>query len=118
VSYVTGPLGSNIPLYYQGHAYRTGSRIRVTISAPNGDQPIWSFGETLPNGTEGQDRALAQAAVEAPAPGRAGARGADRAPDLSGSTRRALPRLPADRQPQGLSSVVRIVKRSKCESRR
>ncbi|HEY7454177.1 MAG TPA: CocE/NonD family hydrolase [Thermoleophilaceae bacterium] len=40
-----------IPLYYQGHAYRTGSRIRVTISAPNGDQPIWSFGETDPSGT-------------------------------------------------------------------
>jgi predicted acyl esterase len=37
-----------IPLYYQGHAYRAGSRIRVTISAPNGDQPIWSFGETQP----------------------------------------------------------------------
>jgi predicted acyl esterase len=40
-----------IPLYYQGHAYRAGSRIRVTISAPNGDQPIWSFGETEPAGT-------------------------------------------------------------------
>jgi predicted acyl esterase len=37
-----------IPLYYEGHAYRAGSRIRVTISAPNGDQPIWSFGETRP----------------------------------------------------------------------
>jgi predicted acyl esterase len=37
-----------IPLYYEGHAYRAGSRIRVTISAPNGDQPIWSFGETEP----------------------------------------------------------------------
>jgi predicted acyl esterase len=40
-----------IPLYYEGHAYRAGSRIRVTIAAPNGDQPIWSFGETQPNGT-------------------------------------------------------------------
>jgi hypothetical protein len=40
-----------IPLYYQGHVYRTGSRIRVTITAPNGDQPIWSFGETQPKGT-------------------------------------------------------------------
>jgi predicted acyl esterase len=37
-----------IPLYYEGHAYRAGSRIRVTIAAPNGDQPIWSFGETQP----------------------------------------------------------------------
>jgi predicted acyl esterase len=34
-----------IPLYYQGHVYRAGSRIRVIISAPNGDQPVWSFGE-------------------------------------------------------------------------
>lgn len=41
---------ATIPLYYQGHAYRAGSRIRVTISAPNGDQPIWSFGETRPKG--------------------------------------------------------------------
>ncbi len=40
-----------IPLYYQGHAYRAGSRLRVTISAPNGDQPVWSFGETKPDGT-------------------------------------------------------------------
>jgi uncharacterized protein len=37
-----------IPLYYQGHVYRAGSRIRVTISAPNGDQPIWAFSETSP----------------------------------------------------------------------
>jgi hypothetical protein len=39
-----------IPLYYQGHTYRAGSRIRVTITAPNGDQPIWSFSETQPSG--------------------------------------------------------------------
>jgi uncharacterized protein len=39
---------TTIPLYYEGHAYRAGSRIRVTITAPNGDQPIWSFGETQP----------------------------------------------------------------------
>jgi uncharacterized protein len=37
-----------IPLYYQGHAYRAGSRIRVTIAAPNGAQPVWSFGQTQP----------------------------------------------------------------------
>jgi hypothetical protein len=40
-----------VPLYYQGHTYRTGTRIRVTISAPNGTQPIWSFGQTQPTGT-------------------------------------------------------------------
>ncbi len=39
-----------IPLYFQGHAYRAGSRIRVVISAPNGSQPVWSFGETQPAG--------------------------------------------------------------------
>jgi predicted acyl esterase len=37
-----------VPLYYQGHAYRTGSRIRVTIAQPNGTQPIWSFDNTQP----------------------------------------------------------------------
>ena len=40
-----------IPLYYEGHAYRAGSRIRVTISAPNGDQPIWAFAKSKPEGT-------------------------------------------------------------------
>ena len=40
-----------VPLYYQGHAYRSGSRIRVTIAAPGGDQPVWAFGEAKPAGT-------------------------------------------------------------------
>ena len=40
-----------IPLYYEGHVYRAGSRIRVTIAAPNGTQPIWSFTQTEPAGT-------------------------------------------------------------------
>jgi uncharacterized protein len=39
-----------IPLYFQGHAYRAGSHIRITISAPNGTQPIWSFSHTQPAG--------------------------------------------------------------------
>ena len=39
-----------IPLYFEGHAYRAGSRIRVTIAAPNGTQPVWSFGQTVPAG--------------------------------------------------------------------
>ncbi len=39
-----------IPLYFEGHAYRAGSRIRVTVSAPNGTQPVWSFGQTQPEG--------------------------------------------------------------------
>jgi putative CocE/NonD family hydrolase len=40
-----------VPLYYQGHVYRAGSRLRVTIAAPNGTQPIWAFDETVPMGT-------------------------------------------------------------------
>jgi len=37
-----------IPLYYSGHAYRKGSRIRITVSAPNGTQPIWSTTQPKP----------------------------------------------------------------------
>ena len=37
-----------IPLYYQGHAYRNGSRIRVTVSAVGGDQPVWAFADAKP----------------------------------------------------------------------
>jgi predicted acyl esterase len=39
-----------VPLYYQGHIYRAGSRIRVTIAAPRGDQPVWAFADTRPRG--------------------------------------------------------------------
>jgi hypothetical protein len=38
-----------VPLYYEGHAYRKGSRIRITIAAPGGAQPIWAFGQTTPS---------------------------------------------------------------------
>jgi hypothetical protein len=40
-----------IPLYYEGHAYRAGSRIRLVIAAPNGTQPVWSFSHPKPAGT-------------------------------------------------------------------
>jgi len=40
-----------VPLYSEGHVYRAGSRIRVTISAPGGDQPVWAFAELLPHRT-------------------------------------------------------------------
>jgi predicted acyl esterase len=41
----------DVPLYYEGHMYRAGSRIRVTIAAPGGDQPVWGFSSTVPKGT-------------------------------------------------------------------
>jgi predicted acyl esterase len=37
-----------VPLYYEGHVYRAGSRIRITISAPGGDQPEWAFTQLTP----------------------------------------------------------------------
>jgi predicted acyl esterase len=40
----------SVPLYYQGHVYRAGSRIRLLISAPGGDQPVWSFSRLSPAG--------------------------------------------------------------------
>ncbi|MHB8594557.1 MAG: CocE/NonD family hydrolase, partial [Acidimicrobiales bacterium] len=49
-----------IPLYYEGHVYRAGSSLRVTISAPNGTQPVWSFGQTVPDGTATVSIALSQ----------------------------------------------------------
>ena len=39
-----------VPLYYEGHVYRRGSRIRITIAAPGGAQPIWAFADTRPSG--------------------------------------------------------------------
>jgi predicted acyl esterase len=37
-----------IPLYYEGHVYRAGSQVRITISAPGGDQPEWAFAQLAP----------------------------------------------------------------------
>ena len=60
-----------IPLYYEGHVYRKGSRIRVTIQAPGGDQPVWAFDETDPDRTGQRDaRPLEGHAVAAAAAGR------------------------------------------------
>ena len=40
-----------IPLYYEGHAYRAGSRIRVIIGSIGGNQPVWSFGQPNAKGS-------------------------------------------------------------------
>ena len=88
-----------IPLYYEGHMYRAGSRIRVRISAPNGDQPIWAFAETEPAGQA--DVAIGYGAEHALAPRASGGprrQRADRAAAVPGPARRAVPRLPATRQ--------------------
>jgi uncharacterized protein len=53
--FATFPAGEftevTIPLYYEGHVYRAGSRLRVTVAAPGGTQPIWAFAEAVPDGT-------------------------------------------------------------------
>ena len=83
-----------IPLYYEGHMYRAGSRIRVTVSSPNGDQPVWAFAETVPQGT-----AHVRIASNKNHPSRhdpaadPGNHGADAAAALPGAARRALPEL-------------------------
>ena len=85
-----------VPLYYQGHAYRTGSRIRVTIAAPNGTQPIWSFGQTKPQGTADRlDRVLRGHAVEPRPPGRARRDRADTAAAVPEPAQPAVPALRA-----------------------
>ena len=49
---------ATIPLYYQGHGYREGSRIRVIVSAVGGDQPTWAFARARPKGTPQVDVAF------------------------------------------------------------
>ena len=39
-----------VPLYYSGHVFRAGSRLRITIEAPGGDEPFWAFGVLTPSG--------------------------------------------------------------------
>ena len=90
---------ATIPLYYQGHAYREGSRIRVTISAVGGDQPIWAFARARPKGTPAGRRRLRQVEpLEADPPGPAERGDPDRAAALPGPPRRAVPRLRAVRE--------------------
>jgi hypothetical protein len=40
-----------IPIQPFAYAFRTGSRIRVTITAPGGDRPVWQFETYATGGT-------------------------------------------------------------------
>jgi hypothetical protein len=78
-----------IPLYYEGHVYRAGSRIRVTLSAPGGDQPIWAFAETQPrhrraNLSVARSRAMPSRLVLPEVPGSAAPTGLPPCPGLRG----------------------------------
>jgi len=39
-----------IPIFPAAHAFRVGSKIRITVEAPGGDRPSWNF-QTIENGT-------------------------------------------------------------------
>ena len=66
-----------VPLYYQGHVYRAGSRMRVTLAAPRGDQPVWAFAELQP----GKDtKVTSRASLAAVAARAAGGGGVTRRP--------------------------------------
>ena len=39
-----------VPIFPTAHAFRAGSRIRITITAPGGDRPIWDF-DTVDSGS-------------------------------------------------------------------
>ena len=85
-----------VPLYYQGHVYRAGSRVRVSLAAPRGDQPIWAFREIQPrSNTKVTRRARGLAAVAARAAGGRRGRRADAAAAVPVAARPALPAVPA-----------------------
>ena len=81
-----------VPLYYQGHVYRAGSRMRVTLSAPRRRPAgLGVRGAAAAVGHERRGRARPDAAVAARAAGRARDHRADAAAALPGAARRALP---------------------------
>ena len=91
-----------IPLYYEGHVYRAGSRIRVTISAPNGTQPMWSFAQTEPTGTAKVSiefsKTMPSSLILPVVPG---VERADRPAGVPEPAQRAVPAVRADREPYG-----------------
>lgn len=85
-----------IPLYYQGHVYRKGSRIRILISAPGGDQPIWVFGDAAPKGgtptvTVGRSKTMPSRVVLPVLPGMSVPTPLPPCPGLRGEPCRAYP---------------------------
>ena len=47
---LAGTQAVRVPIFPVAHAFRAGSRIRVTIEAPGGDRPEWTF-DTIEDGT-------------------------------------------------------------------
>ena len=118
-----------VPLYYQGHVYRAGSRIRVTIAAPGGDQPVWAFGEHHADGghatvsrratrarcRRGCPAGGARASTCPPAlPPCPGLRGEPCRPYQPAGYRPGRPRRRARRPPTGTRARARPARRAPC----
>ena len=96
-----------IPLYFEGHVYRAGSRIRVMIAAPNGTQPVWAFGQTQPAGTTATESiALVEHAVEPDPPDRAWCQRSQGDAPVPEPAQRAVPPLPAVREQRFLTTAA------------
>jgi predicted acyl esterase len=82
-----------VPLYYEGHVYRRGSRIRLTVQAPGGDQPVWSFSQLSPqrpaNVTIAHSKAMASRLILPVVPGVGVPTGLPPCPGLRGEPCRA-----------------------------
>ena len=95
-----------VPLYYEGHVYRAGSRIRITISAPGGRSA--GVGVRSVDAVRAGDRvggALGVHAVATRVAGRARRRRADRAAAVPGAAGRAVPALHGQLSPNSRSST-------------
>jgi predicted acyl esterase len=53
---------TRVELFPFGHAFRAGSRVRISIEAPGGDRPLWQFMAQAANGTPTADIAHSAAA--------------------------------------------------------
>ncbi len=59
-----------VELFPFAHVFRAGSRIRITVEAPGGNRPFWTFADLPANGRRRQrHRALRRSPVEGRAPG-------------------------------------------------
>ena len=95
-----------VPLYYEGHVYRAGSRIRITISAPG--RRSAGMGVRSVDAVRAGYRvggALGIHAVTTGAAGRARRRRADRTAAVPGAAGRAVPALHRQLSPNSRSST-------------
>ena len=98
-----------IPLYYQGHAYRAGSRIRVTLERPQRrPADLGVRGDVADQAGEDRDRALEEEGLE-PAAARRRRAGLHRPAAVPRPPRRAVPRVPALQEPRGEEEALAVL---------